>query len=287
MLKRRVKSGMTPDIIVPGALRSIQKFGCFKEVAVVLWPPPAPCFTGAPAHYREPVDELPEAVSPAHGEHLHGGGLRGVIIDWGGVLTNSIADTVNDWLEADLIDKRSYTAVIRPWISQAYEGDPMGGPIHRLERGLGDPAEFERELAARLIRTDGTPVPAAGLLSRMFAGSEPIPAMCDLMRTLRGAGIRTCLLSNSWGNNAYPRELFPELFDAWIISAEVGIRKPEEGIFLHAAAQLGLPPRQCVFIDDVKANVDAATALGMAGVHHRDAVSTTARLAGLLNLPLS
>ncbi|HEY2577982.1 MAG TPA: HAD family phosphatase [Streptosporangiaceae bacterium] len=233
------------------------------------------------------MDELTEAASPAPGEQLHSGGLRGVITDWGGVLTNSIADTVEAWLEADLIDKRSYTAVMRPWISQAYEGDPQDNPVHRLERGQGDPAEFERELAARLIRTDGAPVPAAGLLGRMFAGSEPIPAMYDLMRTLRGAGIRTCLLSNSWGNNDYPRGVFPELFDAWIISAEVGMRKPEEEIFLHAAAQLGLPPQQCVFIDDVKANVDAATALGMAGLHHRDPLATTARLAGLLNLPLT
>jgi putative hydrolase of the HAD superfamily len=229
------------------------------------------------------VDEL----SLAHEEPLHGGGLRGVITDWGGVLTNPIADTVNAWLEADLIDRHSYTAVMRPWISQAYEGNPEGNPVHRLERGLGDPAEFEQQLAARLIRTDGAPVPAQGLLDRMFAGSEPIPAMYDLMRTLRRAGVRTCLLSNSWGNNDYPREVFPELFDAWVISAEVGMRKPEEEIFLHAAAQLGLPPRQCVFIDDVKANVDAATALGMAGVHHTDPVATTARLAGLLNLPLA
>jgi FMN phosphatase YigB (HAD superfamily) len=233
------------------------------------------------------VNEPSEAVSPAHGEQLHSGGLRGVITDWGGVLTNSIADTVNAWLEADLIDKGSYAAVMRPWVSQAYQGDSSGSPIHHLERGQGDPADFERALAAQLIRTDGGPVPAEGLLDRMFAGSRTVPAMYDLMRALRAAGIRTCLLSNSWGNNDYPRHDFPELFDAWVISAEVGMRKPEEEIFLHAAAQIGLPPQQCVFIDDLQANIDAATALGMAGVLHRDPLATTARLAGLLNLPLT
>jgi putative hydrolase of the HAD superfamily len=106
------------------------------------------------------------------------------------------------------------------------------------------------------------------------------------MRALRRPGIRTCLLSNSWGTNDYPRDIFPELFDSWVISAEVGMRKPEERIFLLAARRLGLPPEQCVFIDDIQANVDAAGALGMAGVLHRDPVATTARLAGLLGLPL-
>jgi putative hydrolase of the HAD superfamily len=217
----------------------------------------------------------------------HGAGLRAVITDWGGVLTNSIPDTVGAWLEADGIDRARYSTVMRSWLKHAYSGDPGANPIHRLERGEGDPAEFERELAAQLVRTDGGQVQAAGLLSRMFAGSLAIPQMYDLMRSLRRAGIRTCLLSNSWGNNDYPRDVFPDLFDAWVISAEVGMRKPEERIFLLAAERLGLPPDQCVFIDDIQANVDAATALGMAGVLHRTPLATTAHLAALLNLPLT
>jgi epoxide hydrolase-like predicted phosphatase len=210
-----------------------------------------------------------------------------VITDWGGVLTNSIPDTVRAWLEADSIDAKSYTEVMRPWLDRAYSPDVTDSPIHRLERGEGNPAEFERELAARLVRTDGGQVQAAGLLARMFAGSLAVPEMYDLMRSLRKAGIRTCLLSNSWGNNDYPREVFPELFDAWVISAEVGMRKPEERIFLLASERLGLPPDQCVFIDDIKANVEAATAIGMAGIHHRDPLATTAHLAALLDLPLT
>jgi epoxide hydrolase-like predicted phosphatase len=242
------------------------------------------------------VDDHTDASTPAHGP-----GLRGVITDWGGVLTNSIRDTVRVWLEADGIDKDSYAEVMRSWLQRAYApGDPAptstagpaadpgaDNPIHRLERGEGDPAEFERRLAAELVRTDGGQVQPVGLLTRMFAGSLAIPEMYDLMRALRRAGIRTCLLSNSWGNNDYPTDVFPELFDAWVISAEVGMRKPEERIFLLAAERLGLPPDQCVFIDDIRANVDAAAALGMAGILHKDALATTAHLAALLNLPLT
>jgi len=227
------------------------------------------------------------ALRPAAADAVQHQAPRGVIIDWGGVLTNPITDTVGAWLAADRIDAGSYAAVMRPWIFQAYGADGQGNPIHALERGECLPEEFERLLAARLVRMDGGPVPAEGLLHRMWAATTPVPAMYDLLRTLRGAGIRTCLLSNSWGSSGYPRHVFPELFDAVVISAEVGMRKPEERIFLHAAGLLGLPPRQCVFIDDIEANVAAAIASGMTGVHHSDPDLTAARLTDLLGFPLS
>jgi epoxide hydrolase-like predicted phosphatase len=214
------------------------------------------------------------------------GDLRAVITDWGGVLTSPIRDSVDAWLAADLIDPGAYRTVMRAWVTQAYRGG-ADNPIHQLERGEGDPSDFERALAAQLARTDGAPVQATGLLDRMFAGTLPVPEMYDLMRTVRKAGFRTCLLSNSWGRVDYPRDIFPELFDAWVISAEVGMRKPEERIFRHAAGLLGLPPERCVFIDDIEANIDAATALGMVGVHHREPLSTAARLTTLLGLPPS
>ena len=61
--------------------------------------------------------------------------LRGVIVDWGGVMTSPILDTVNVWLETDGIDRSSYLAVMRPWVMQAYAADQDESPIHALERG--------------------------------------------------------------------------------------------------------------------------------------------------------
>jgi putative hydrolase of the HAD superfamily len=97
--------------------------------------------------------------------------------------------------------------------------------------------------------------------------------------------VRTALLSNSWGVTSYPVHLFPELFDAVVISADVGMRKPEERIFRHAAQLLGLPLGECVFVDDLEANVLAAEALGMTGVWHTDPAETVARLGALVGLP--
>jgi putative hydrolase of the HAD superfamily len=226
-----------------------------------------------------------------------------VVIDWGGVLTQPIADTVRDWIAADQIDWATYLAVVGPWLSDAYDAAAPGAaglqpspspwptaswldgasvnPVHALERGECTVAEFERLLAARLVRTDGKPVPADGLLSRMLSASAPVPAMYQLIRDLRGKGVRTALLSNSWGSGGYPREDFPGLFDAVVISGEVGMRKPEPRIFLHSAGLLGISPAGCVFVDDLEANVKAAIGCGMTGVRHTDPSLTRQQLTEL------
>jgi putative hydrolase of the HAD superfamily len=211
--------------------------------------------------------------------------LRGVITDWGGVLTGPLLDTVRAWIAADDIDFDSYLAVMRPWVTGAYESTAEVNPIHALELGQCTDAEFEQLLAAQIVRRDGTPVPAPGLLDRMFAATQLSQPMLELLREVRAAGVRTALLSNSWGVTGYPTHLFPELFDAVVISAEVGMRKPEERIFRHAAQLLGLPPGECVFVDDLEANVLAAEALGMTGVWHTDPAETVARLGALVGLP--
>jgi putative hydrolase of the HAD superfamily len=245
--------------------------------------------------------------------------FRGLVIDWGGVMTNPIPQTVRAWLDAEEIDPTAYAAVMRPWVVTAYDpmekaglrtetsgaqaGAAYGGtaadavaddgpaldgdnPIHALERGECTVEEFERLLASLLVCRDGRPVAPEGLLGRMFAATERCDPMYQAVYRARGAGLRTGLLSNSWGVGDYPRHLFPEMFDAVVISAEVGMRKPEERIFRHAAELLGLAPEECVFVDDLEANIAAAEAIGMTGVLHGDPPATVDRLAELFGLPL-
>lgn len=212
--------------------------------------------------------------------------LRAVVIDWGGVMTNPLAETVTAWIEADGIDRATYSRVVRAWVTQAYDPDGAMNPIHALERGECTDEEFEQLLAAEITLMGGGAVTAAGMLARMFAATVPDERMYDMLRAVRRAGFRTALLSNSWGGLDYPRELFPELFDVVVISGEQGMRKPEERIFRRATELLGLAPAECVFIDDIEANITAAQAIGMKGIHHRDPESTRARLAELLVVPL-
>lgn len=81
-----------------------------------------------------------------------------------------------------------------------------------------------------------------------------------------------------------PRDLFADLFDAVVISCEVGMRKPDERIFRHALDLLGLDAAACVFIDDIEHNVHAAEALGIRGILHTgpDTTITELRELGLL-----
>ena len=212
--------------------------------------------------------------------------FRGLITDWGGVLTSSIPAAVRAWLDSDDIDPDAYAAAVRPWRLAGRDPAGDGNPVHALERGEFSSAAFELQLAAMLVRRDGGQVLAEGLLQRMFAACAPSESMYAAVRALRAAGLRICLLSNSWGNDAYPREVFDGIFDAVVISAEVGMRKPEERIYRHAAELIGLPPAECVFVDDMEANVRAAEAIGMRGIVHTEPEATIARLAELFGLPL-
>ncbi|GAA4194661.1 HAD family hydrolase [Microbispora amethystogenes] len=218
--------------------------------------------------------------------------LKGVLIDWGGVLTTSLTESLVEWIEADRIDPRHYREVMRALVTQAYgaggeagAGSVAENPIHALERGEIPILEFERDLAARLLTLDGGPPEADGLLTRMFAGFRPVEEMNEMLRLARVAGLSTCLVSNSWGDH-YTREGWEAIFDAVVISGEVGMRKPEERIFHHALGLLALEPGQCVFVDDIEENITAARAVGLVGVHHTDPVATIAEMERLFGLPL-
>jgi putative hydrolase of the HAD superfamily len=214
--------------------------------------------------------------------------LRGLLVDYGGVLTNPLSEIMGGWLRTDGIDPDRFAELNRRWLG------PGAGPnpIHDLETGRIDAAEFEKRVAAELLdevgdSSDGRAVATrtAGLLTRMFAGMQVVPSMLDVVRTARAAGVRTGLLSNSWGLE-YEREGWDTLFDAVVISGEVGLRKPEPAIYALAAERLGLPPQQIVFVDDLGTNVRGAVEAGMVGVRHVDAGTTRAELEILLGLSL-
>ncbi len=211
--------------------------------------------------------------------------LRGVITDWGGVLTCPLGEATTRWLATERIDSSTYRDVMRSWFIGAYDGAGAGNLIHRLEDGSLEPGEFERLLAAELRMLDGGPVAPSGLLERMFAEFDPVEQMYDALRSCRSHGFQTALLSNSWGNT-YPRDRWTGLFDAIVISGEVRMRKPAPEIFHHALNALGLEAAQCVFIDDVAQNIEAAERLGMVGLHHTDHETTRASLSSLLGVDL-
>lgn len=211
--------------------------------------------------------------------------LQGLIVDWGGVLTSPLQDSMISWCDADGIDYVEFRRVMKDWLGSSYDDDAAANPVHALERGELEVPDFERELGSRLRTHDGLPVETDGLLTRMFAGFGPQPSMLEAVRHAKAAGLATGLLSNSWGNT-YPREGWSELFDAVVISGEVQMRKPEPGIYLLTAAKIGLRPEECVFVDDLMPNVHGAAAVGMVGIHHVTPQQTLDELEVLFERPL-
>ena len=96
----------------------------------------------------------------------------------------------------------------------------------------------------------------------------------------RAHGLRTGLLSNA---DTLGDEIAP-LFDAVVLSGQAGFGKPDPRAYLLAARRLDLPPGDCVFVDDLPANVRAAAATGMVGVHHDDMATTLAELSVLFGI---
>jgi epoxide hydrolase-like predicted phosphatase len=203
--------------------------------------------------------------------------MQGLIVDWGGVLTMPIHAAIGSWLKATGVEHAHYGAVVRRWVEPGPD-DPS--PIHQLERGELALEEFERLLAAALAR-EGSMVEARGLVGRMFADLAIYEdSMTTLVTRARAAGVRTALLSNSWGNE-YDRSEWHQMFDAIVISGEVGMRKPEPEIFELAVGRIGLPAAECVFIDDMAHNISAAEQAGLVGIVHRTFDETAEKLEAL------
>ncbi|HEX5121464.1 MAG TPA: HAD family phosphatase [Pseudonocardiaceae bacterium] len=203
--------------------------------------------------------------------------IDAVVFDYGGVLTTPVRHAMSGWLMTDGITEDSYRAVMREWlVGEA----ATGSPVHRLETGELSPADFERALAPRLTTESGAPVVAEGLLGRMFALMRPDPAMLALVGALRSVGMRTALLSNSWGDH-YTDELLA-LFDTVVISGRVGLRKPDPAVFALLLERLDLPARRVAFVDDIPVNVRAAEDLGIHAVPHTGAEATAAALRRLV-----
>jgi epoxide hydrolase-like predicted phosphatase len=115
---------------------------------------------------------------------------------------------------------------------------------------------------------------------------RPDERMFEGVAAARRARVRTGLVSNSWGEQGYDRARFAELFDAVVISGEIGFRKPAPEIYALAAERLGRAPERCVFVDDLPGNLKPAAEIGMATVLHRDAGTTLAELEEHLGVSL-
>lgn len=203
---------------------------------------------------------------------------RGLLVDYGGVLTTSVLDSFAAFCAAESLEP---TLVRDVFLSAARAPENI---FSSVEIGALSAVEFDRELAALLSSACGREIVADGLKARLFERAAPDEVMWDAVRAARNAGVRTALVSNSWGGDDYPIAALEPLFDELVISGHVGLRKPDPKIYLLAAERLGAEPHDCVFVDDFRINIEGAEAVGMTGLLHRDAQETSAQLRELFDI---
>jgi epoxide hydrolase-like predicted phosphatase len=202
-------------------------------------------------------------------------------LDFAGVMTSPLYEAMGKFSAESGIDLQD---VLRACLG-AYAGldDPL---VVDFETGRIAEPDFVTALAQRLYALSGKEVAPDGLVKRLF----PVRLEEDMFAAVaaaRSAGLRTGLVSNSWGSAMYPRARLQSAFDAVVISGEVGFRKPDPAIFRVALDLLGVTAERCIFVDDEPAHLTAAAALGMVTVLHHRSETTIAELERLLGVTLS
>lgn len=221
-----------------------------------------------------------EAVSSAASRRT----LAGAIFDLGGVMTEPMGrhrSAIEDPVELDLL--RFFLGEFR----DVYHLPTGAHDLHLLETGEISDEEFFERMVARYVASGGHAGVDAAMAEHVVFGKGLVAcgAMIDAVRQVKGAGYRTALLTNiSRSGEAIWRSLLPvdELFDVVVDSSQVGLRKPDPAIYRLTCERLGLAPHQCLFVDDMRCNVEAAADLGMTTIRCRDPVAIADEVVELL-----
>ncbi len=209
------------------------------------------------------------------------GSLQALIVDFGGVLTTPLQDAFAEFAHAIGLELPELVRILL----KAYAGEE-DQLVTDFETGRISEQDFSIEFARRLSEACGREVEPVDLVARLFAGMTLEDEMLAAVRKAKAAGLKTGLLSNSWGTGSYPRAVLDPLFDAFVISGEVGMRKPDPEIFHLTTKTLDVEPKRCVFVDDHPGHLKAAQETGMTTVLHRTPQETIAELEDLLGVVL-
>jgi HAD superfamily hydrolase (TIGR01509 family) len=146
-----------------------------------------------------------------------------------------------------------------------------------FDKGAMSPADFYKRVAGAV----GSAIGEAEFYSIYNDIFRLNPRALDILRKQKTAGYRLLLLSNTDIERfGFVRKRFPEVFffDDYILSFEQGMAKPEPGIYREAIRRAGCRAEECVFIDDIPENVEAAAKLGIAGIVYRPETDLEAEL---------
>lgn len=192
---------------------------------------------------------------------------RAVIFDWGGVLMRT-----EDYRPRHRWDER--LGLSRGQVEQVVHGIEAW---RKAQRGELDLDAYWRQVSAEL----GIDAAAAReLRDDFYSGDRLNLDLVELIRELRAHGIRVGLLSNNTPD--LPDMMLAlevdDLFDETVISARIGVMKPEPEPYHAILRRLDVAPQQALFVDDFSENAEAARKVGMAAVHYQPGVDLRAEI---------
>ena len=205
-----------------------------------------------------------------------------VIFDLGGVVLDSPLHAIARFERAE--------GIPAGFVNRVVVSSGPGGAWSRLERGELRVEEwipaFERD-----CKDAGQELSAARMMEAIRSSSGPRPTMLAAIRAIRARGLRVGALTNNWvadepSSDRLGQEL-RGLFDAFVESSLVGLRKPDPRIYQHVCRELGVAPEASIFLDDIGLNLKAARALGMHTIKVDTPEQALGELESALGFPLS
>lgn len=136
-----------------------------------------------------------------------------------------------------------------------------------------------------VLRLLHLPADQKDIVRNEFFGGDLLDVnLVDFIRSLR-PGVKTGLISNAWLDlrDYITSQHFEDAFDEMIISAEVGVMKPDAGIYQMALAGVGVSPAEAVFVDDTARNVEGAKEVGMHGILFKQPEEVIEEIKQILN----
>ena len=186
--------------------------------------------------------------------------IRAVISDFGGVLTTPLTGSFQG-----IADKSGVTLAALGQALAALQERAGAHPLHELECGRMTESVFVEGLRDALSEQLGREIELDGFADTLWDGLFPNEPMIAFMASLRAQGLRMALLTNNvreWELRWRALAPIDEIFELVIDSAFVGVRKPDPEIYELAVSGLGVRAEECLFVDDIEVNCEAAAAAG-------------------------
>jgi putative hydrolase of the HAD superfamily len=184
-----------------------------------------------------------------------------VVVDYGGVLTNPLAETLDLFAGRVGVDTAT---LVGAFLQAAQE---LGeSPMAALETGAISEQQMVDRLLAHLPPGLGARLEGRSFGELWFEGRRPNVRFLDFLRELKASGYRLALLTNNvreWERRWRTQLPVDELFSLVVNSAHEGVRKPDPRIYRVLLDRLDAAASQCLFVDDDSGNCAAARALGM------------------------